>query len=342
MGVRKKAGRGWVAEVYAGRDASGKKVWLSRSAETKREALQLEAKMRLEVELTGRRPAPRRTVGDLMAAWLAAGTWSATTRYGYELVVRREILPALGNVKLSELRADRLDILYKGMRDRGLSGRTVQRTHAVLRAALTRAVKWGWISSNPAHNATPGPAHGKTGRVASLAEVEALLAAAEPDLAFAIRLAAVTGARRSELAGLHWSDVDFDAGTITIARAVVDAGGQQVEQGTKTHANRTLPVDPVTLALLRDRRGIGPILNASPRVLSNRLATLCAQLGITGLGWHSFRHWSATTLLGSHDARTVANRLGHANPNVTLAVYAHALAERDRAAGDALGAALGR
>lgn len=342
MGVRKKPGRGWVAEVYAGRDGAGKKVWLSRSAETKREALQLEAKMRLEVAATGRRPAPRRTVADLMAAWLDSGVWSATTRYGYELVVKREILPALGTVKLSELRADRLDALYRQMRDRGLSGRSVQRVHAILRAALGRAVKWGWLTVNPALNATPGPAHGNKGRVASLAEVEALLAAAEPDLAFAIRLAAVTGARRSELAGLRWSDVDFEAGTVAISRAVVDAGGQQFEQGTKSHAERKLPLDPVTLELLRSRRGIGPVLGASPRVLSNRLAALCAQLGITGLGWHSFRHWSATTLLGSHDARTVANRLGHANPNVTLAVYAHALAERDRAAGDALGAALGR
>jgi integrase len=53
---------------------------------------------------------------------------------------------------------------------------------------------------------------------------------------------------------------------------------------------------------------------------------------------HDLRHWSATTAIGTGtDVRTVANRLGHANPAMTLKVYAHAFANADATAAQALG-----
>jgi integrase len=56
---------------------------------------------------------------------------------------------------------------------------------------------------------------------------------------------------------------------------------------------------------------------------------------------HDLRHWSATLAIGSgHDLRTVANRLGHANPAMTLRVYAHAVDIADQAVAETLGAAL--
>jgi integrase len=56
---------------------------------------------------------------------------------------------------------------------------------------------------------------------------------------------------------------------------------------------------------------------------------------------HDLRHWSATLAIGrGHDIRTVANRLGHANPAMTLRVYAHALEVADQAVAETLGAVL--
>lgn len=53
------------------------------------------------------------------------------------------------------------------------------------------------------------------------------------------------------------------------------------------------------------------------------------------------RHWSATIAIGQgHDVRTVAGRLGHANPAMTLRVYAHALDSADVQLADSLGAVL--
>jgi integrase len=55
---------------------------------------------------------------------------------------------------------------------------------------------------------------------------------------------ALRGLRRAEIPGLRWSDIDFDAGTITIARNRVQAGvGNVGENEPKTlSSRRTLPL----------------------------------------------------------------------------------------------------
>ena len=54
--------------------------------------------------------------------------------------------------------------------------------------------------------------------------------------------------------------------------------------------------------------------------------------------FHELRHFSATTAIAAgSDVRTVAGRLGHADPALTLRVYAHALEARDRELANVLG-----
>ena len=307
------------------------------------EAKKVEARLVVEAAGGGVRDA-RRTVADVMAAWLEAGegTWSPVTTYRRRCDVAQYILPALGGVKLDRLSARDLDRLYASLRKKGLANRTVLKVHSHLRAALNRAVKWQWIPANPAHQATVGPVGGEDGRVATEDEVRALLAAADEDMAFIIRLACATGARRSELAGLEWSDVDFSTATLTIRRAVVMVAGKATEKGTKTHAVRSIPLGAKTLAMLRERRGIGSMLGMSPDALSERLAALCDAVGIEGegFGWHAFRHYAGTELAGVADLRTVADILGHSTLRTTEK-YVHARQARSRAAIEALDGTLG-
>jgi integrase len=66
-------------------------------------------------------------------------------------------------------------------------------------------------------------------------------------------------------------------------------------------------------------------------------------LGLRGLRLHDLRHFTATQLIGAGvDVRTVAGRLGHSDPSVTLRVYAHVLEEHDRAAAAVMGRVLGQ
>ena len=254
----------------------------------------------------------------------------------------------LGRVKLGELRTDRIDGMYKKLRDRGLSNRSVHNVHSFLHSALEQACRWGWLTVNPADRATPGPARAGAGIIATQTEIERILAAADPQLHLAVRLCAATGVRRSELCGLQWSDVDFGKGTIKVERAIVDAAGHTSEKGTKTNQSRVVPLDRGTLALLREHRGIGPIIAWSPRALSQHLADICDELGIERtmgrrkrLGWHAFRHYVGTAIANTGDIKAAARRLGHSRTSTTLDMYVHGDEDRDRAAADVMGSLLG-
>ena len=79
-------------------------------------------------------------------------------------------------------------------------------------------------------------------------------AAEAPELACFLLLAAATGARRSELVALRWTDVDLDGGHVSIARGMVAGIDGLVEKDTKTHAARRVSLDAATVAVLRDHR----------------------------------------------------------------------------------------
>ena len=94
-----------------------------------------------------------------------------------------------------------------------LAPRTVRRMHNIVRAALQQGVRWGWLATNPAVNATPPRTLKIEPRPPTLDDVATLLDFCErddPDFAMFVRLAAATGARRGELLGVRWKAIDFD------------------------------------------------------------------------------------------------------------------------------------
>ena len=158
---------------------------------------------------------------------------------------------------LSKLRASDLDKLYRrmiaggGAGGRPLSPATVRRIHGILRRALGQGVKWGWLGVNPAASATPprvpqpqiAPPSGEAlGRILKRAAEQS------PELACYLLVAAATGARRSEVIALRWSNIDFVAAVVSIERGVVFGPDGLVEKDTKTHAARRVALDAATLA----------------------------------------------------------------------------------------------
>src|SRR5206468_3227684 len=110
---------------------------------------------------------------------------------------------------------------------------------------------------NPVANATPPRRVHRELRPPTPAEVLRIVEAAEqvdPGLAVYLLVAAATGARRSEVIGLRWSDVDLDAGAVVISRGVVVGLDGLVEKDTKTHAARRIALDVGTTELLRAHR----------------------------------------------------------------------------------------
>lgn len=173
---------------------------------------------------------------------------SPTTVREYERLLDTFILPRFGSVRLRALRPQSIDRFYAELLDNGgqggrsLSPRSVSHVHALLRHILNQGVRWGWIASNPALRTSPP----RVGRHEILTpepkEILTLLREAErtdPDLALFVRLAAVTGARRGELCGLRWGDIDLVGGMLSITRGDRDAKRLAHGQGHQDPRRKT-------------------------------------------------------------------------------------------------------
>jgi integrase len=308
------------------------------------------------------------SVRDLLTRWLAdlESTRSPGTVREHRRSVERNIVPAIGSVRLDRLTARHLDELYLSLLARGLSPASVRRHHAVLSAALRRAVKWDWLASNPAERASPPGTQRRAATAPSTQAVHYLVAAAQDAdrvLAAAIVLAAITGARRGELCALRWSDVDWKRRTLTIARSLTVIRREASEGPTKTHQRRHVAIDDALGAFITGRQAeqrtnaetVGAKLVKDPYLLSrsadgalpclpdgltHAYSRLAAETGVGG-HFHELRHYAATTSIASGaDVRAVAGRLGHADPATTLRIYAHAVETRDRELAGMLGTAV--
>jgi integrase len=307
------------------------------------------------------------TLGEFLERWLEhiAPTKSPTTVRGYRGKIKR-INEKLGGVRLSKLTAQHLDLAYREWLDDGLHPTSVHHLHSVVSAALNQAVKWGIVPHAATRKASPPPLRSRPKVVPSPGVIQQLIAGAErrgqPVLAAAVAVAATTGARRGELLGLRWSDLDLDAGYMHIRRAIKHADGPGwVVGATKSHAQRRIALDAFSVSVLqrhlsaaRKRSGdAGVELDADgfvftfdptgceamkPDSLGQAFSRLCVQEGVSGVSLHTLRHFSASVLVSSgRDVRTVAGRLGHADATTTLRVYSHMIEGRDRDAAEFLG-----
>ena len=226
----------WELIVPVGKDPlTGKPKYRSRSVSGNRK--EAERKLRelcAEVE-DGRIVGGDVTFGHLLSEWLNASReeLSPTTVKEYERLIAKRIGPALGNEPLWKTSAIQLDRFYMALsRQTGLGSSSIRPIHSICRRSLRQAVRWGWIASNPAVNATP-PRQRKTELTppdaSMLRKLIATADAGDPTVATVIRVAAMTGMRRGELCGLRWSAVDLELGKINAASGGgrADSNGQR-------------------------------------------------------------------------------------------------------------------
>lgn len=364
----------WRLRVYVGQDAQGRPLQTSKTihAKSKTEALRELRKFTREIDEGHVKPrkGPNATVGSLLVEWLGhlERTGRArTTIDSYRLIAERHLIPALGDLPLRKVDGHVLDSYYAAKAATGgsvrsgdaLGANTIRVHHAILSSAFTQAVKWGWLGANPAEQATP-PAKRKPDRRAPEPEtVQKLIDACanEPELGLAITLGALTGARRGELCGLQWHDVDWDRGLLRIARQRVPAKGGDVTVPTKSKSPRVLSIGAPGVAVLRRYRAIleerasalgveipsdgwliSPDAGVSPirsKWLGEAISTVSQQSGVR-ITTHLLRYFAATQMVGAGvDVRTAAGRLGHA-PEIMLRVYADFMPRRDREAASLL------
>jgi integrase len=243
---------------------------------------------------------------------------------------------------------------------RPMSAATIRQIQAILSGAFAAAARWEWIDGNPASSARLPKTRPRSPSSPTPSEVASVITAAQDQqldlLAVYIWLAAVTGARRGELCALRWCDVDLSGAIVHVGSSYLVRGGLRVRKDTKTHQDRYLAIDPITVDVLAGREqqvyellgAIGLALNPdsyvftgdlagtspwNPDAVSHKVAAVAASTGVR-LNVKALRHYSASQLLaGGIDLRNTAARLGHGGGGATtLLHYADPISEVDRRA----------
>ncbi|MFF5109614.1 tyrosine-type recombinase/integrase [Streptosporangium sp. NPDC000509] len=266
------------------------------------------------------------------------------------------------------------DLLARGGRGgKPLAVSTVVHTHAILRRAFRDAVEvHEYLSSSPVDKAKrPRGEWREPGMIWTPAQLRTFLGLARSHRLFPFfHLAAYTGARRGELLNLRWTDIDLDGRQIIIKGSTGVVDGEHISGTTKSGRTRVITLDEGTVNVLRahleaqeaeklrvgdvwkgEENGHvfttawgGPIYPTTVTALPGKLIKAYnepenkSQVPAEPLPYarlHDLRHIHATTLLlAGVPVHVVAARLGHADPAITLRVYAHVIRSAETAAAD--------
>jgi len=291
------------------------------------------------------------TLGEFLGRWLKEYAWpnlSPKTAEGYEHIMQRHIVPALGNVTLTQLKPELLQRYYSDKLSGGLSAQTVRHHHMALHKALQTAVEWGALSRNVADSVRTPKVQRAEMHTLSEDDIQTLLEAAKPGLYYPLfYMALFTGMRRSELLALRWCDVD-----LLLCQAYVShtlhhlRNGEFVFRPPKTaKGRRMVKLSPSVALVLREHRekqeatqaALGKTLDDEalifsglngkpllPNTVTHAWIKLVRRIGLKGIRLHDARHTHASLMLkaGIHP-KIVQERLGHASIQITLDTYSH-------------------
>jgi integrase len=360
-----KRGATWTAVYDEGHDEHGRRRQRSKGGfPTRRDAQRFLTDVLARLG-DGSYAAPSKTtLGEFLEGeWLPAveGTLRPLSVQTYTALIRGHIVPHLGSLRLQAVTASHLNGLYRELEQVGLAPATRRVIHAVLHRALKDAVRWGKLVRNPAELADP-PARGRPRAQAwTPGELARFLNHVQDDRLFPLwRLAATTGMRRGELAGLTWRCLDLDGARLSVEQQLIHTrGGSEFGPPKSSRSRRTVALDPETVRVLRGHRDTqllerdfageaygdkdlvfadelgGPI---HPGRLTKWFARQRRNAGLAAGSLHILRHTAATlALTAGVPVHIVAARLGD-DPKTVLDTYAHLLPRSDEQAAERVAA----
>lgn len=241
-----------------------------------------------------------------------------------------------------------------------LSSKTILLTHRLISTILEQAVKEQLVTYNAAKRATPPKLQQREMTTLDPAEVQAILEALEEEplkWRVCVNLLIATGARRGEVMGLSWKNVDWGKCQLHLVenRVYTPATGA-ISNSLKGGESRHVTVSKAVMALLKQWRreqastfiklGIAPsgyIMTAEnggpmhPDAVTDWLPKFAKRHNLPPLHPHLFRHTQASLLISQGvDILTVSKRLGHKKVSTTLDIYSHQVAKSDERASEVL------
>jgi len=285
-----------------------------------------------------------------------ATTLKQTTFDGYDSSFRNHILPRLGKYRLDQLDRTKMQSFVRGLLDQDLAKDSIRLILAALSILYTDAIEKEIVVKNPTLGMSKfyRQAPRKHEEIEPLTEDEVvrLLKATlkyAPDQ-FPLFLCAVhTGMRSGELAGLKWDDIDWSGRFVEVRRNFVR--GKIGTLKTK-NGRRRVDLSDELVRVLRDlkRRKQEEALNRGQDSIAEWIFSngrgnpsdmynlkrryfrkVLNKAGLRIIRFHDLRHTYASLLLAQGEPLTyVSQQLGHANPQITLKIYAHWIPNRSQ------------
>jgi integrase len=248
--------------------------------------------------------------------------------------MRREVLPGLGDVRLSELRRSDLQEFANELLARGLSPSAVQVTLLPVRAIVRQALSLDELAVNPCGGLQLPAVRGRRERYALPDEAEALIGTVPPRDRAIWATALYAGLRLGELRALRVDDVDLAVGVIRVERGWDPAEG---EIKLKSRAGRRrVPIAGILRDYLdehlaqTDRQGsdlifgLGPDRPFTANMLQRRADQAWREAGLDRITPHEARHTFASLMIAAGvNAKALSTFMGHANISITLDRYGH-------------------
>lgn len=376
MTIDKREGKKGVSyriRVYAGADATGKKRVLVETYNpppgmSARQAYKEAYQIGLELEKRCEKGAPveydRLTFAEFVNGMYTEQHLSklkSRTRAGYLEILNARILPYFGSMYLRKIKPGTIRAWLDGLKRFDTSpfkGELTDTSKAdwlrTLSAVLGKAYEWELIDENPCRR-VKSPTKAKINVVAwQLEDVRKVLTSLDAykniRACMFILVALNSGLREGELAGLQWSDFDFEDNKFSVNRTIhYEKGGLVVDTPKTQHGYRDIPFsDALKEKLLQyktwqdeqieklgDRYLGNPGLSANVFMAKNGkpvydttfrkwLRDYCEWCGVPRIPVHALRHTFASVLIANNvDARTAADLLGHASASLVLDVYAN-------------------
>lgn len=284
--------------------------------------------------------------------------------------LRERVVTFIGTIRLTDLKVADLNRITLALSSPGanklnkkpLSPKSIIEHHHFISLCLEQAVKEGIIAVNLETRVTLPKREKKEAAFFTPEQIGIIREALESEpirwKAFTHMLIS-TGARRGEILGLKWQDIDLETGQMHISRNWIYRSGKGCYLDTpKTRTSvRDIILPSSMITLLQEYQGwqIGERLRLGaffenqdfvftqdnglplhPDSVVNYFSKLSVKVGFP-VHAHAFRHSVASALIfAGMDIVSVAKQLGHASPSITMGTYSHLLREADKRNADIL------
>ena len=344
--------------IVSYKDATGKRKQIWKTRPSFRQAEKLKNQLLSEVDLGTFVKPSKLTVRAYLEQWMnsyVVPSLSASAVDTYQLIIRKHILPVLGDIPLANLQSLAIQNLYAVKIKEGKSTATIRKIHNILHKSLHKAMTTGLIVRDPFIGVECPTLKSREMITLNETDIHLILDRARDTDYYPLWYTLIfTGLRRSEALGLKWGDVDLLLLKISVNRSLVYLnhavnGNRILEKTPKTaRSRRYISITPSNAIVLRghyqkqneNRKRVGVrMLQDSdfifstldgkpylPNSITHAWIKLVRRCGLPGRRLHDCRHTYATLLLKQNvNSIIVSRQLGHASVKTTEDIYSHVI-----------------